>query len=137
MIENNDITLSKEFNSQHKYIKGDINKIKSVFTNIILNSIEAIKKSGYIRIKVENDEDYIFIYIEDNGSGIKSEDLDKIFNPFFTTKKSGSGIGLSISKEIIEKHKGKIEADVEENTIFKIKLPIYKDDSSNEENINS
>lgn len=137
MIENNNITLIKEFNSQQRYIKGDINKIKSVFTNIILNSVEAIKKSGYIRIKVENSTDSIFIYIEDNGSGIKNEDLDKIFNPFFTTKKSGSGIGLSISKEIIEKHGGKIEADVEKNTVFKIKLPIYKDDSSNEKNINS
>ncbi len=137
MIENNNITLIKEFNSQQRYIKGDINKIKSVFTNIILNSIEAIKKSGYIKIKVENNEDYILIYIEDNGSGIKSENLDKIFNPFFTTKKSGSGIGLSISKEIIVKHKGKIQADAEKNTVFKIKLPIYKDDNSNEKNINS
>jgi len=137
MIKNNNITLIKEFNSQHRYIKGDINKIKSVFTNIILNSVEAIKKSGYIKIKVEDDEDFILIYIEDNGSGINNKDLDKIFDPFFTTKKSGSGIGLSISKEIIEKHDGKIDAEVENNTIFKIKLPIYKDDSGNEKNINS
>ncbi|CCU79440.1 PAS [Halanaerobium saccharolyticum subsp. saccharolyticum DSM 6643] len=137
MIKNNNITLIKEFNSQHRYIKGDINKIKSVFTNIILNSVEAIKKSGYIKIKVEDDEDFILIYIEDNGSGINNKDLDKIFDPFFTTKKSGSGIGLSISKEIIEKHDGKIDAEVENNTIFKIKLPIYKDDSGNEKDINS
>jgi len=137
MIKNNNITLIKEFNSQHRYIKGDINKIKSVFTNIILNSVEAIKKSGYIKIKVEDSEDFILIYIEDNGSGINNKDLDKIFDPFFTTKKSGSGIGLSISKEIIEKHDGKIDAEVENNTIFKIKLPIYKDDSGNEKDINS
>jgi signal transduction histidine kinase len=137
MIKNNNITLIKEFNSQNRYIKGDINKIKSVFTNIILNSVEAIKKSGYIKIKVEDSEDFILIYIEDNGSGINNKDLDKIFDPFFTTKKSGSGIGLSISKEIIEKHDGKIDAEVEDNTIFKIKLPIYKDDSGNEKNINS
>lgn len=77
------------------------------------------------------------INIEDNGCGIKNEDLDKIFNPFFTTKKSGSGIGLSISKEIIEKHKGKIEANTDNNTVFKIKLPIYKDDSNNEKDTNS
>lgn len=137
MIKNNNINLSKEFKTEHRYIKGDINKIKSVFTNIILNSVEAIKKSGYIKIKVENTKDYIIIYIEDNGSGINNKDIDKIFNPFFTTKKSGSGIGLSISKEIIEKHDGQIDAEVENNTIFKIKLPIYEDDSSNEKNINS
>jgi len=137
MTDNNNITLIKEFNTKHKYIKGDINKMKSVFTNIILNSIEAIKKSGYIKIKVDDNENYILINIEDNGCGIKNEDLDKIFNPFFTTKKSGSGIGLSISKEIIEKHKGKIEANTDNNTVFKIKLPIYKDDSNNEKDTNS
>lgn len=137
MIDNNNITLIKEFDTEDLYIKGDINKIKSVFTNIILNSIEAIKKSGFIRIRVKNNNDYIFVSIEDNGSGIKNEDLDKIFNPFFTTKKSGSGIGLSMSKEIIEKHNGKIKADIDKNTVFEIKLPIYKDDSSNEKNINS
>jgi signal transduction histidine kinase len=137
MIKNKNIILTTEFNSNHRYIKGDINKIKSVFTNIILNSVEAIKKSGYIRVKIKDNKDFIIVYIEDNGSGINNKNLDKIFNPFFSTKKSGSGIGLSISKEIIEKHQGKIKAKIENNTIFEIKLPIYKDDSINEKNINS
>jgi len=137
MLENNNISLEKEFNNQKIYIQGDENKIKSVFTNILLNSIEAINESGFIKIRVEDVEEHILIFVEDNGSGIKNEDLDKIFNPFFTTKKDGSGIGLSISKEIIEKHEGQIRVNSVENTVFKIKLPIYKDDLRDEKDIDS
>ncbi|MFW6295136.1 MAG: sensor histidine kinase, partial [Halanaerobium sp.] len=137
MLKNNNIELEKEFKNEQCFIKGDISKIKSVFTNILLNSVEAINESGSIKIRVEDRNSFILTFIEDNGSGIKQEDLEKIFTPFFSTKKDGSGIGLSVSKEIIEKHNGEITAVSENNTVFKIKLPIYEDDSTDEKDINS
>lgn len=129
--------MIKKFNNQEAYINGDTNKIKSVFTNILLNSIEAVGKKGYIKIVLSNDEKFITVLIKDNGSGIKEKNLEKIFDPFFTTKKSGSGIGLSISKEIIERHDGIIDVESNNNTVFKIKLPIFKDDNNNGKNTNS
>lgn len=130
MLRNKDIQLIKIFNNREAYIKGDANKIKSVFTNVILNSIEAVGSNGYVEITLKNDEDYITAVIKDNGKGIKNKNLTKIFDPFFTTKKSGSGIGLSISKEIIERHDGAIDVEAKNNTIFTIKLPIFKDDNN-------
>lgn len=132
MLRNKDIQLIKIFNNREAYIKGDANKIKSVFTNVILNSIEAVGSNGYVEITLKNDEDYITAVIKDNGKGIKNKNLTKIFDPFFTTKKSGSGIGLSISKEIIERHDGAIDVEAKNNTIFTIKLPIFKDDNNGE-----
>lgn len=137
MLQNKKIKLIKKFNNQEAYINGDTNKIKSVFTNILLNSIEAVGKKGYIKIVLSNDEKFITVLIKDNGSGIKEKNLEKIFDPFFTTKKSGSGIGLSISKEIIERHDGIIDVESNNNTVFKIKLPIFKDDNNNGKNTNS
>ncbi len=100
----------------------DIDKLEIVFVNLITNAVEAISGTGSISISVKTAPNNIIIEIEDSGPGIAKEDLDKVFEPLFTTKQSGTGLGLSSCKNIIERHGGTLS--VKNNpTTFTIKLP--------------
>ncbi len=92
------------------YLDGDYERLKQVLVNIIKNSIEAIKvkDDSYIEINSDIINNKIHIVIEDNGEGIKKEDLKKIQEPFYTTKKDGTGLGVTLSYEIIKAHNGSI-----------------------------
>ena len=102
--------------------------INQVFMNIILNACQSITKDGEVVIKTSIEDNYAKISISDNGSGIKKDDLQKIFDFGFTTKKigQGTGLGLALAKKIIDEHKGKITVDsiVGRGTTFNIFLPI-------------
>ncbi len=106
-------------------VKADYDKLETVFSNLILNAAQAIKNTGKIEVRVLNgkmNNENVIIEVEDSGPGIPNENLDKIFDPLFTTKQSGSGLGLAACKNIIELHKGKIT--VQNNpTTFRIELP--------------
>lgn len=109
-------------------INVDYNQIKQVILNVLLNAIWASQEKGQIRIStryIEN-ENSLVIHITDYGCGIKEEDKDKIFKPFFTTNKNGKGLGLSICLRIIEKHGGVIVVDSEylKGSTFSIKIPV-------------
>jgi signal transduction histidine kinase len=103
-------------------------QLNQVFLNLLVNSNQAIKENGIIKIKTWQDENYIFIKISDNGVGISKENMGRIFDPGFTTKGVGvgTGLGLSICYNIIKKHKGEIHVESVEGkgTSFTIKLPI-------------
>ncbi|WP_101477005.1 sensor histidine kinase [Candidatus Nitrosotalea bavarica] len=86
----------------------DENKIEVVLVNLITNAIHAIKENGKIVIRVMEEENSQVIEVEDNGEGIPRTILSRIFDPLFTTKSSGTGLGLSSCKNIIENHKGTI-----------------------------
>lgn len=88
------------------FIRGDYDKLKQVFSNILKNAMEAVGQGGVIRISSFKSEGYIAVKIEDNGKGIPEKYLEYVGKPFFTTKPGGSGLGVSISKRIIEQHKG-------------------------------
>ncbi|UCE08081.1 MAG: PAS domain-containing protein, partial [bacterium] len=104
----------------------DQNQMKQALLNLMQNSIEAIEKKGQIRVRSEaiNDNE-ILIEIEDNGVGMNQETLSKIFNLYFTTKPSGTGLGLSLVHQIISQHNGRIEleSEVGKGTKFSIYLP--------------
>ena len=100
----------------------DIDKLEIVFVNLITNAVEAINGEGSISINARTAPNEVIIEIEDSGPGVGEEDLDKIFEPLFTTKQSGTGLGLSSCKNIVERHHGTIS--VKNNpTTFTIKLP--------------
>ena len=100
----------------------DSKQLEVVFTNMLTNSIQAIENSGVIKVRITENDDDVSIEIEDSGPGIPEDSLEKIFDPLFTTKSSGTGLGLVSCKNIIEQHQGKIK--VKNNpTIFEIKLP--------------
>ncbi len=97
-------------------------KIDAVFINLIINAIQAIPQGGTIEIQIKSNNDDIVIDFIDSGTGIPNEFMDKIFEPLFTTKQKGTGLGLASCKNIIEQHNGKIS--VKNNpTTFTITLP--------------
>ena len=97
-------------------------KIDAVFINLIVNAIQAIPQGGTIKIQIKSNNDSIVIDFIDSGTGIPNEFMDKIFEPLFTTKQKGTGLGLASCKNIIEQHNGKIS--VKNNpTTFTITLP--------------
>jgi len=124
-----DIDVPKEIQvilpPQDARIYVDVKQMQTVFSNLILNAIQAIENKGKIMIQVlDSDEDTI-IEIIDNGCGIESGNLDHIFEPLFTTKQKGTGLGLASCKAIIENHGGEIDCSsiVNKGTAFTIRLP--------------
>jgi signal transduction histidine kinase len=100
----------------------DIDKLEIVFINLITNAVQAMNDNGIITISAKDEKDTITIQVEDSGPGIVEEDLDKVFEPLFTTKETGTGLGLASCKNIIERHRGTISAK-NNPTTFTIKLP--------------
>lgn len=103
-------------------ISCDAGKLEIVFINLITNALQAIKNTGEITIRITDDKDSVLITIEDSGSGIPEEALKKIFEPLFTTKQTGTGLGLTSCKTIIEQHGGKITAR-NNPTTFTVRIP--------------
>ena len=134
-FEKYQIELSIKFNKENYLVKGSSHFLEQVFINLLMNSIDAIseKKSkslyfiGKISIEVNEDEKCVCIVLKDNGIGIKSNNIEEIFNPFFTTKEvgKGTGLGLAICLNIINDHKGKIKVNSIQNeeTKFEIIIP--------------
>lgn len=110
-------------------VNGNRGMIKQVFLNLLLNAIQARNgKYGMIKIDVTADEKDICIRFKDYGSGVEKSIQKQVFQPFFTTRKEGSGIGLSISRYLVEQHKGVITLDSEYGswTEVSITLPVLK-----------
>ena len=109
-------------------IKGDYDRLKQVLINMLKNSTEAIENNGKIDIKLKKSKKYVTICIKDNGSGMSEEELDKISELFYTSKEKGCGIGVSLSKEIVNLHKGTIKYNsvLGEYTEVLIKLPLLE-----------
>lgn len=102
------ISINFHQSTERRAVSGNEYALKQVFINLIKNSIEAHSKSGLIRIESDYQNDKIVITISDNGVGMDSETLHNLFEPFYTTKTDGTGLGMMISKKIIVDHKGTI-----------------------------
>ncbi len=132
-----------EFNFEQNLPNVEVDKgqISQVIQNIVINASHAMPNGGVVQTDVSvqkiqknniyslSEGNYIKILIKDNGTGIKKENFDKIFDPYFTTKSNGSGLGLSVSYSIIKKHKGYIGFESEEGkgTTFLIFIPTSED----------
>ncbi|WP_052347644.1 sensor histidine kinase [Candidatus Nitrosotenuis chungbukensis] len=100
----------------------DMKKIEAVFTNLLMNAIQAMENSGQITIRFFQNNDVVTFEVEDSGPGIPENLLDKIFEPLFTTKSCGTGLGLPTVKAIIQQHCGTIEVK-NAPTVFSIFIP--------------
>ncbi len=104
-------------------IQGDKIKLEALFSNLIINAVQKLEKNGIITIRIsEKEKNTVQIEIEDNGKSIPDENLEKIFEPLFTTKQTGTGLGLASCKKIVEQHGGSISAK-NNPTTFTILLP--------------
>ncbi len=124
-LEANEIKFIKELNPKELILFGDQMQIEQVMINLLQNAIQALEDSDekVITLRAFIDEaGKIILEVSDTGKGIEEEALSKIFIPFFTTKKKGSGIGLSLSKQIMRRHKGNIQvrSAIGEGTTFKL-----------------
>ncbi len=100
----------------------DARKLEGVLSNLLNNGVHALDGQGEINVIASADSKFVTIQVQDSGSGIPEENLEKIFEPMFTTKKTGTGLGLVICKSIIEQHGGTISVS-NKPTTFTIKLP--------------
>ena len=116
-------------------IFADKEQLQRVFVNLLKNAVQAIDRmeDGRIIVSTSQINDSVLVEIEDNGRGIPPELQDKLFSPNFTTKSAGMGLGLAISKGIIETIDGKIwfETKHHEGTKFFVELPLYRSYDSN------
>jgi signal transduction histidine kinase len=127
-IEKGKISVKKEFEPL-PLITVDREQIKQVILNLLINGIQAMPAGGELGItgRFSKDGYWVELSIQDSGLGIPPEDMDKLFDPFFSTKEGGMGLGLSIAHRIIDQHHGKIEVESSpgKGTLFSISLPVF------------
>jgi len=123
------ITSSMESSSEQVIIQGDAGQLEQVFVNLFTNAAEAMGGQGALRVKVNASPHSVVIRVADTGKGIPRESVEKIFEPFYTTKDKGTGLGLAIVYNIIMKHGGGITVESEEGkgTTFAVTLPIHQE----------
>jgi len=123
------IKMEIDLNADMPNILCDYDQIKQVIMNITLNAIDAMQNSEnkVFGLKTSFDQNNIYVSIEDTGSGMTEEQIRRIFDPFYTTKENGTGLGLSVCYSIIENHQGKIEVEskLNQGTEFKITIPRF------------
>lgn len=114
-----------EFNEDLPTILGDSDQIKQVFFNLIKNAMEAMQPNGSLRIIARRDDDYVYLQFVDTGAGISGEDLPKVFQAYYTTKKGGYGLGMMIVERIMRAHGGhiNIESRKEAGTAITLQFP--------------
>jgi signal transduction histidine kinase len=104
----------------------DYNQIKQVLLNLIINAFDAIEGRGRILIDTAYTEEHVNVSVKDTGNGIPVKDMKNIFNPFYTTRTRGTGLGLAVSKKIVREHGGDITIDStpSEGSTFTVILPL-------------
>ena len=116
-INKNNIKLKISCINKNLEINADNKLMEQVLINLLLNCIDALKdnKSPLVKLSAYSVQSRKIIEIYDNGTGIDNDKIDKIFIPFYSTKENGSGIGLSLSKQIMKLHNGNIEVHSQKN----------------------
>jgi len=120
------IALVRNYDNLLPFLSIDPNQMQQVFCNLFLNGLEAMKGGGKLSVFTKANLDYVAITISDTGKGISKKDMEHIFDPFYTTKEGGTGLGMSIIYGIVKEHEGDIKVESKENkgTSFIIKLPL-------------
>jgi hypothetical protein len=125
------IKIERDYRANPPQILADATEIEQIFSNLFANSIEEMTDGGVLTVVLDQKEDTLQIDVSDTGKGIPHEDLQRIFDPFYTTKTSGTGLGLSVVLRIIRTYNGKIEVFSEQGkgTSFSVTLPLLASDS--------
>ena len=144
-----EIKLTRSWQADVDTIRADADQLEQVFLNFFLNAMDAMKRGGELSVSTQirtgeewvgamaqangdgEPQEVLRITIRDNGEGIRSEDVPHVFDPFFSTKDYGTGLGLSVVHGIIQEHGGQIEveSELQKGTAFHILLPLVRFDS--------
>jgi signal transduction histidine kinase len=124
-IHDRDVVVEQELRSDLPLLQLDRDQIKQAFYNVIKNSFEAMKRRGILRIRTDMDDTHVLISFIDTGGGMSPENLSRVFEPYFTTKSSGTGLGLLIVRRIVREHGGElsIESSQGKGLTLTIRLP--------------
>jgi signal transduction histidine kinase len=127
-LETNKVAISRNYLGG-PVIRADADKLRQVFSNVVDNAIDAMEANQTerrIEVSIQKRSGFAAVRIRDNGCGIDQDKLSKIFNPFFTSKQNGTGLGMAVAKKIIEAHRGTVQAHSQSGagTEFEIVLPI-------------
>ncbi|OGP72139.1 MAG: hypothetical protein A2W09_02700 [Deltaproteobacteria bacterium RBG_16_50_11] len=136
-IRKQHVTVVKDIQDNLSSVRGDSDELQQVFLNLILNAVQSMPDGGTLRVSALStytskkgldeglQQDYVAVSIADTGKGMESEVIQSIFNPFFTTKDKGTGLGLTISQGIVQDHEGwiDVESEIGKGSTFKVYLP--------------
>jgi two-component system, sporulation sensor kinase E len=124
-IQDRDVVVEQELRSDLPLLQIDRDQMKQAFYNVIKNSLQAMKRHGTLRIRTDRDDTHVLISFIDTGSGMSAENLGRVFEPYFTTKSSGTGLGLLIVRRIVREHGGElsIESSEGKGLTLTIRLP--------------
>lgn len=124
------VTIVPENDTPVPLVQADANQLKQVFLNLLQNAKDAMPSGGTIRLRTRDDGGRVHIEVTDSGAGIAPDIIDRIFDPFFSTKKNGdgSGLGLSVSYGIINGHGGsiKVNSELGHGSTFRVVLPALR-----------
>ncbi|MCL6452145.1 MAG: hypothetical protein K6T78_00795 [Alicyclobacillus sp.] len=124
----NDVTLAHDLSNEPVYIHADANQMKQVLLNVLQNALHACDRRGRIEVSTGIRSASVVISIRDTGRGISPEQQAKVFQPFYTTKPTGTGLGLAVSRQIMQEHGGSIELSSElgTGTTVRLVLPLAR-----------
>ena len=127
-IGDRDILVEQELAPSVPRILLDRAQLKQAFYNVIKNALQAMRSGGILRIRTEANPTHVIVSFIDSGHGIAPEEIGQLFEPYFTTKENGTGLGLMIVQRIVREHGGtiEVESDKDRGTTFRIKLPIHE-----------
>ena len=127
-IENRGVTVKSKLAGQLTATPVDATQLQQVLVNLVKNAVQAMTKGGTLTLQTGENADAVWVSVGDTGGGIPQEQINRIFEPFYTTKKKGSGLGLMIVQRIVRAHNGRIELDsnVGRGTTFRIWLPLHE-----------
>jgi signal transduction histidine kinase len=129
-VEEKRIAVIKNYDRKLPRVPLDLVRMMQVFTNLYLNAIQALAPGGKLKVSSglarEQEKSYLRITVTDNGAGISVAQRSSIFEPFYTTKSNGTGLGLTVVRKIVEQHNGKVqvESQVGQYTRFTVLLPL-------------
>jgi signal transduction histidine kinase len=127
-LDNRGLEVRTRFARQLPPAPLDPNQIQQVLLNLVKNAMQAMTRGGVLSLQTGEGADGVWVSISDTGGGIPQEQINRIFDPFYTTKKKGTGLGLMIVQRIVRAHNGRIELEsqVGRGTTFRIWLPLHE-----------
>ena len=134
-----EVAIKMQFAVETAMFEGEEKKLQQVFLNLLLNAIQAMKGSGTLIVSLSRSKSDFVLEFADSGPGIPERDLEKVFEPFYTTRPSGSGLGLAIARRVVEDHGGAINITGGENggTVVTVRLPVDRAESGDTDEPNT